>query len=79
MPKNRFSFKYRIWKLVISQPFDETSLPLYAQKQVLLQVPHLETGHIAAVRLLHHDDDRSQHHHSYDEGESRFICCCLII
>jgi len=43
-------------------------MSLHAQEQVLIQVPHLEAGHLTAVRLFHHVHDRSQHSHTYDEG-----------
>jgi len=38
MPKNRFSFKYRIWKLVISPPFDYFILFMIALNTVILMM-----------------------------------------
>jgi len=38
MPKNRFSFKYRIWKLVISQPFDYFIMSMIALNTLILMM-----------------------------------------
>jgi len=38
MPKNRFSFKYRIWKLVISQPFDYFIMTMIALNTIILMM-----------------------------------------
>ena len=37
----------------------ETGVSLHAQEPILDQVPHLEAGHLAAVRLVHHVHDRA--------------------
>jgi len=38
MPKNRFSIKYRIWKLVISQPFDWFIMFMIALNTLILMM-----------------------------------------
>lgn len=38
MPKNRLSFKYRIWKLVISQPFDWFIMCMIALNTLILMM-----------------------------------------
>jgi len=38
MPKNRFSFKYRVWKLVISQPFDWFIMSMIALNTIILMM-----------------------------------------
>lgn len=48
-------------------------MPLHAQEQIFVQVPHLETSHLAAVRLLHHVHDCPQYCHPHDEGKSCYF------
>ena len=38
MPKNRLSFKYRVWKVVISQPFDWFIMSMIALNTVILMM-----------------------------------------
>jgi len=51
MPKNRFSFKYRIWKLVISQPFDWFIMSMIALNTLILMMKVRRTPFYAHLVL----------------------------
>jgi len=52
MPKNRLSFKYRVWKVVISQPFDWFIMSMIALNTVILMMKvSLHALHAAAAAV----------------------------